>query len=210
MTRLCFADVETTGTDPDRHHLWEIGIVVRDIARDGDIDREYCWQITPDLSTADPGALRISRYYDRNQHSDEPVGTSYSPVHPAPEFRGFRETTVETAHSVANILSDAVLVAANVGFDAAFLDRFLRHNHQAPSWNYHLLEIESYAAGALGIEPPWRLDGLLDAFGIKVPEDQRLTARHTALGDALAVRDLYDACRDPEALAEARRPRGQQ
>jgi DNA polymerase III epsilon subunit-like protein len=105
---------------------------------------------------------------------------------------------------IAPMLADAVLVAANVGFDAAFLDRFLRRNGNAPAWNYHLAEVESYAAGVLGVDPPWKLDRFLDAFGIKVSEDQR----HTALGDALAVRDLWDACHDPARVADARAPRG--
>lgn len=42
MTALAIVDLETTGVSPDRHHLWEIGLIVRT----DDTDREYCWQVT--------------------------------------------------------------------------------------------------------------------------------------------------------------------
>ncbi|WP_267595513.1 hypothetical protein [Carbonactinospora thermoautotrophica] len=44
MTRLVFIDVETTGLEPDRHGVWEIGAIVR--TEDG--DHEYLWEVWPD------------------------------------------------------------------------------------------------------------------------------------------------------------------
>lgn len=187
MTRLVFADVETTGTDPSRHHLWELALVVRD---DTGPDDEYCWQVPADLSTADPAALRIGQYYWRNTAGPDYAWTIADAGADATDVPQTSADTV--ANIVAGVLAGAVLVAANVSFDAAFIDKFLRTNGQAPAWDYHLVEIESMAGGASGALPPWKFNQFLDAYGITVPEGRR----HTALGDALAVRDLYDAIRN--------------
>lgn len=184
MTTIAFVDLETTGTDPARHHLWEVAVITRGV--DGQ-DHEYCWQTRPDLSTADPMALKISRYYMRTAFDEDPVGESVKVAHPTSEASKI-PTVRELAAELAVLLDGAVLAAANVAFDAAFLDRFLRANGQAPAWDYHLLEIESYAAGALGMQPPWKLDRFATELGVKLPED-----RHTALADARLARDVYDA-----------------
>lgn len=190
MTKTVFADLETTGVSVDRHHLWEIGLIVRDDAG----DREYCWQVRPDLSTADPMALKIGGYYRRSAVTQNSPGVAWTivspdlPYDPTPgEVR--RQRTVDgLAADVARLLDGAVLAAANVAFDAAFLDKFLRANGHASAWDYHLLEIESYAAGAIGMAPPWKLDKLAAELGVTLPEE-----RHTALADARLARDVYDA-----------------
>lgn len=190
MTRTAWCDVETTGTDPFRHHLWEVALVVRD---DGEVDRDYCWQVRPDLTTADPMALKVGGYYRRNLAIRQ--GFGYVVAQPGttdtsgPDEAWRTVSAAEVAIEVAHLLDGAVLAAANVAFDAAFVAKFLRANGQAPTWDYHLLEMESYAAGALGVAPPWKLDRLLAEFGLTLSAEQR----HTALGDARAVRDLFDA-----------------
>jgi hypothetical protein len=63
--KLIFADVETVGTDPTRHGLWELALVVREIKADPATtadtctDTEYWWQTRPDLNAAEPMALKI-------------------------------------------------------------------------------------------------------------------------------------------------------
>lgn len=190
--KLVFLDLETTGTDPARHHLWEVAVILRpdaDVGQGWDV--EYCWQVCPDLSTADPMALKVGRYYERSTFEGGPVGEVHRLKHPDLERPGTDASeppdVLELAAELAWLLNGAVLAAANVGFDAAFLDRFLRANGQAPSWDYHLLEIESYAAGALAATPPWKLDKLATALGVDLPAE-----RHTALADARLVRDVLD------------------
>lgn len=202
MTGIAFLDLETTGTVPDRHHLWEVGLVFRK----NSTDQEYAWQTVPDLSTADPAALRVGRYYERLDPTlvAAPAGATRrltspaqraavraAPLNEAGAALDALTSRPQMAAELAQMLNGATVVAANVAFDTAFLDRFLRAYGQAPAWDYHLVEIESYAAGALGLEPPWKLGQFLTAFGVEVPVDDR----HTALGDARAVRDLYDAAR---------------
>ncbi|MGI5247557.1 3'-5' exonuclease [Dactylosporangium sp. CA-139066] len=184
--KLIFADCETTGVQPDRHGLWELALIVRE---DGKPDAEYAWQVRPDLTTADPMALKIGRYYERAYRvSDLPVGGAFELAHPTGESP-VRVLVEDIALDIAAMLDGATLAAANVAFDRDFIAAFLRANGQALACDYHLLEMESYAAGAFGWKPPWKLDRLLGAFGVVLPEADR----HTALGDARAVRDLFDA-----------------
>ena len=87
------------------------------------------------------------------------------------------------------LLDGATIVGAVPDFDARHLTRWLRANGQAATWHYHLVDVETLAAGALRKPPPWNFDELLATYGLTYDED----ARHTALGDARMVRDLYDA-----------------
>jgi DNA polymerase III epsilon subunit-like protein len=181
MTKIAFVDVETTGTDPNRHHLWEIGVILRENGR----DLEYCWQVWPDLTTADPMALKVNNFYTRCQVDKD--ADVHIAAHPDDAESNTRDWLT---FDLARLLNGAVLAAANVTFDAAFLDRFLRAHGHAPAWDYHLLEIESYAAGALGFTPPWKLDKLASALSVPLLGDKE---RHTALADARLVRDVFNA-----------------
>lgn len=181
---ICFIDVETTGTDPGVHRPWEIGLIVRAPFYE---DQEYCWLIDHqdlDFRTAVPKALDVGRFHARHPWANSLVT---DPV--------FRECAV--ADALVGMTAGAVLVGANVGsFDVPFLKAMFARCGLTPEWDYHYVEVESYAAGAVGLEPTWKLDILLGVYGIEVPDG----ARHTALGDARLERDLYDTAR-----AQARR-----
>jgi hypothetical protein len=62
VTALVFVDTETTGLDPDRHEVYEIGLI------DGNGAELHLWISDAPLQTADPIALRIGRYYERWPH----------------------------------------------------------------------------------------------------------------------------------------------
>lgn len=186
--KIAFVDVETTGTDPRHHEVWEIGIILRETETDtARRDTEYLWHLRPHLTLADPAALRIGRYYERSEVvtcEPETAVTLHGPM----ASPGTVIPSRQVARDLALMLDGAIIAAANVAFDAGFLTTLLRRYQQLPTWDYHLLEMESYAAGALGIPLPWKLPALLDAARITIPERNR----HTALGDARAIRDLYD------------------
>jgi hypothetical protein len=185
---LVFCDLETTGLADDCD-IWEIGLIQRLSNDDEHEDLEYRWLIRPDLTTAEPTGLRIGRYYDRiGILTLAAPGNGRCVDHPDPSMRTARSTATIAAE-VATLLDGNTIVGAVPDFDARHLTRWLRTNGQAATWHYHLVDVETFAAGALRLPPPWNFDKLLGEFGLAYDEADR----HTALGDARLVRDLYDA-----------------
>ncbi len=201
MTTLVFLDTETTGLDPDRHELWEIGCIVAG-HRVGDYNGEWWWQLQPNLATADPTGLRIGRYYEREQlwrATPAPAVVLASPQwnqeKRSQPYPSERASLGDIAQRLARILDGAHLVGAVPSFDAAFLAPFLRRHGQAPCWYYHLVDVEALAAGHVGAEPSWDSQELSRAVGVDPDEIQH----HTALGDARWAEAIYDAVMGGEA-----------
>lgn len=186
MTRLVFLDTETTGLDSDRHDIWELGMIVR--GENGQ-DVEHLWHLHPDMSKADPTGLRVGRFYERFRSFSSQAVKLVGPHVVAPLSYPFSEV----AHTVATYLDGAHLVGAVPDFDARFLTRFLRRNGQAPTWHYHLIDVEALTVGWLAgagtpIPPPWDSRAIAAGLGVQQSEDEK----HTALGDARFCRDVYD------------------
>lgn len=171
--RLVFIDTETTSLRPDRR-AWEIGYILR---APGVEDEEHTWFVNEgdlDLANADLMSLKIGRFHER--HPD------YSgPGSPASE-RDLMEI-------VEGDTRGAILVGAVPNFDAEVLAARMRAHGLCPAWHYHLIDVETLAAGHRGLRPPWGFDDILTAYGLTYDEADR----HTALGDARMARDLYDA-----------------
>src|SRR5690606_34858754 len=143
---IVFVDCETTGLDPGRHEIWELALIVD--------DEEHVWTMDVDLSKADPDALRVGRYYERER--ERGAGIPF-----------------EVATEVWYLTTNRALVGINPAFDAAFLTRFLRSHGCVPKWHYHVIDVKAVAAGALkerarqtgdggwspGI-PPWSTEDL--------------------------------------------------
>lgn len=219
-TTLAFVDTETTGLDPTRHHLWEVAVIIR---ADSAADHELSWRVRPDLTTADPNAMRFNRYYERiGELGNGPAGKAVLDVDSedgpvVPNYRRNPNAAVVAA-DLARLLSGAHLVGGNPAFDAAFLATFLYTNGQAPSWHYHLIDIGAMAQGyqhgrvreMLTADPklivsssilpqvPWKSDALSRQIGVN-PDDFE---RHAALGDARWVRAQWDAMTAPAAPKE--------
>jgi DNA polymerase III epsilon subunit-like protein len=185
MTNLVFIDTETTSLRADRR-AWEIALIVRD----GDEpDAEYAMLIDDsdlDLGNADLISLKIGRFYDRH-----------------PRYNGDLSVTLWSERTalqeVERQTRDAILVGAVPNFDAEVLGARMRAHGICPSWRYHLVDVETLAAGRLDTPPPWDFDKMLAAFGLVYDEADR----HTALGDARMVRDLYDVILGGAAPREA-------
>ncbi len=175
MTKLAFLDTETTSLNRRTRQAWDIAYILRESGRP---DAEHQMFVGVDLNKADPMSLKIGGYYDR---------------HPSPfgNWCGGDGAVSETAAAkkIAEDLRDAIIVGAVPSFDEETLANLLRQNWLAPTWHYHLVDVESLAAGALQLPPRWDFDSILDAYGLTYDEADR----HTALGDARMVRDLYDA-----------------
>lgn len=188
MSNLVFLDVETVSLTAAPGSVWEIAAVER--TPEG--DREWLWQVRPDLSFADPNALRIGKFYKRfkNYNAAEIQSPYRHDEGDTDERPGYARTTQPeiVASHLARMLDGATLVGACPWFDAAHLEAFLRAHGQAPSWHHRLCDVEALAAGRLRR----KVNGLNDAakaFGF----DWDYDAAHTALYDAQAARFVYDA-----------------
>lgn len=86
-----------------------------------------------------------------------------------------------------------VPIGHNIGFDVAFLRKlaFLSGRNQLPHLSHRVLDTHTmlYLLHLQGKVPETVLtsDGAFAHFGIKLPD----TKRHTAMGDALATRQLF-------------------
>jgi hypothetical protein len=86
-------------------------------------------------------------------------------------------------------LTGAIIAGANPGFDVRFLSNIF---HDRP-WHYRPLCVETYAAGALGLEVAVTLSGtaaMLRSMGFVVHQSE-----HTAQSDVQCARDVYIAAR---------------
>jgi DNA polymerase III epsilon subunit-like protein len=178
--RYVFLDTETTGLDPRRHEVWDLALIVRD--PDGlDLEMQNYVDVEH-LDRADPAALAVGRFWE--QHPDpmrsDLLRGKASPARPR----------WEVAEHLHYLLRDAVLIGFNPSFDAAFLSAMLRAEHLPEQpWKYRTVDVTTMLGGALGQPPPWSTNELLTKYDITVPPGHR----HTAIGDARAARDLFDA-----------------
>ena len=175
---LVFLDTETTSLRPDRR-IWEVAGIMRQPGT-GE-ESEFVYMITVgdlDLGNADKQSLEIGGFYKRHPQAamGRPTGIGKTRL----------EVNVMAALEVG--LRDAVIVGAVPNFDTEVIAARMRAHGLLPSWHYHLVDVETLAAGFLGIHPPWSFDQILAEFALAYDEADR----HTALGDARMVRDLYD------------------
>lgn len=211
MTRLCFIDTETTSLRPDRR-AWDIAIIVREDGKPADV--EHQWFVGSqdlDLGNADLISLSIGRFYER--HPD--VNPALVAGVPATRHSPHPEWENELMHEIEVLTRGAHLIGAVPNFDAEVLAARMRAHGICPSWHYHLICVETLAAGWLHrhaavlelreqkIEgarlracaaPPWKSDELAAELGVRISNDEE---RHTALGDARWARDIYDAATRP-------------
>src|SRR6266496_2958663 len=126
MTQLVFIDTETSGLDPERHEVWEIGCIVRG-STDESSNGEWLWQLKPDLAAADPTGLRVGRYYEREQlwrwGSSAIILASpwWNAEKRSVRYPAEATSRSEVAERLAKLLGGAHLVGAVPSFDAAFL-----------------------------------------------------------------------------------------
>lgn len=101
---------------------------------------------------------------------------------------------------------DAVVVGAVVAFDSQRLAAlFSRHRMPPPPWLYTVVDVCALGAGYLrargeAVEFPAQVEEIGRRLGIDVDGYER----HTAMGDALFVEDIFDRCTLRPAPAQLR------
>lgn len=193
MTRICFLDTETTGLQPHHHEVWEIAVISRALPGDGD-DVELMWHVRPDLTKADPTALRIGRFYERTAPLDAwtparpvPAGTARTPpLTRSPVSSTARTSSRPTRRSTWRSCSASCTATARP-----------RPGTTTSSTSGPSRSATSTARGAFGAGPapmPWSTERLAELVGVPA---QAAGSKHTALGDARWVRNLYDEVTRP-------------
>jgi hypothetical protein len=161
---IIFVDSETTGLDDRTQQITEFAWC----GLTGPSDRLVLPHFT---HGAEQAALDISGHHARELWDPSTWASKE-------DMLGLRTT-----------LTGATIAGANVGFDMRFLSNVF---HDRP-WHYRPLDVEAYAAGALGWERGRKLSDTaftLRAMGFTVHESD-----HTAQHDVLCARDVYIAAR---------------
>jgi hypothetical protein len=170
VTVLCFIDTESTGLDRDVHMPWEV-----------------CWwredesgpttSLLPHtLDRADPVALEINRYHEREIQPDWCDPDRWFDV-----------------ALLTRKLAGVTLVGSNPGFDAGMLGPLLR----GTPWHHRVINVADGAMFLFRWDRPSGLDKIATecrARGYVIPEPD-----HSAEGDVRATRAIYYALRDIRA-----------
>lgn len=175
---IAFVDTETLGLDPDRHAIWEVGLVLYDPEAETVVS-EHLWQLKltgEQLDAGDPIGMDIGgfnqRYYAQTA---VPVDVF---------LEQFIALTEDRTH----------LAGAVVSFDEERLRRLALSYGFEPDWHYHIIDVEAMALGVIWNDGqtfplPWKSDDVAAQFGVTITEEDR----HTALGDARWALRLYQA-----------------
>ncbi|MEV4472872.1 hypothetical protein [Nonomuraea sp. NPDC049504] len=179
MKKLAIVDLETTSLDERHGDLWEIGLIMRDLRQPIRTDREFWWQVRPDLGLADPNSVQVGKYYKRCRVVNKAIGGGRR-LAPTLDVSGspwMKEHTgmplaegdwymnadaVSIARTLAKELDGATIVANNPAFDRRFLDKFLRANGQILTAHHRMIDIRALLIGYV--------DGRLSAFDGKVED----------------------------------------
>lgn len=170
---LAFIDVETTGVDPEKHEIIELGVVlVKQLGEEGkdfEVISELDLKIKPEhIETADPQALKVNGY-DEGQWI-------------------FANTLKEAMTVFSEKTKDAIFVAHNITFDNAFIEKAFQKTGVLSQMFYPKIDTISVAYAKLHKNlkvEKFRLQKLCEYFGIQNNK------AHTALSDARATFEVY-------------------
>lgn len=180
---IVFLDVETTGNNPEVHEVAEVSMIYWGKPSDSEgsgighlIEERWVEQtffVPANLGKAQPDALRVNRLIQRG-YLDYLASVKQLPGDWPRAIR-------EAAAQVVTITAGKFLASDGVSFDVSFLKKLIRGAGLCHAWDRHQIDINSYAAGALGLQPPWKGKDLGKLLNVPEPGE---ADRHTALGDA--------------------------
>ncbi len=171
---LVSLDIETTGLDPARHEMWELALI------DVYTNVVIAFQLPATLKNADPAALVVGDYYERQDPTK--FFCKFGEEIQALAYLEQREAH-ERAAEIVKMTAGKTLLGACVHFDVSFLDPWLRMYGFVPAWSHRYLDLGSFFGGKLGMDSPASTHRMAEA----VPNDNP----HTALGDAAWNIEVY-------------------
>lgn len=152
-------DTETTGLDPQRDAVVQIGAV-----------------------RVLNSKIIAGEQFETLVNPGRPIPAASAAVHHITDQSVAKAPDFATASAAFHLYAkDAVLVAHNAPFDMAFLHRQAQLG--GPAWDHPILDTVHLSAVVFGGSAEHTLDAICARLNIQIPEDQR----HTALGDARAT-----------------------
>lgn len=175
IQNLAFIDTETTGTNPNKHEIIELALIIaRQIPREGkgpkiEIIAEYEWKIKPErIEDAEEDALRIN---------------------------GYNEVDWMFALSLKSVMEDfskktegCIFVSHNLTFDFNFIDKAFEKTGVENNMHYGKLDTISIAFARL--YDATQADKFSLKFLCELLKIQNQKA-HTALADTRALVEVY-------------------
>lgn len=175
LHNLAFIDTETTGTDPNKHEIIELAVIIaRQVPREGrgpklEIIEEIEWKIKPEhLETADEVALRVNGYNE----VDWMFASELKPV----------------MEQFAKKVQSCSFVSHNIVFDYGFVTKAFEKTGVENNMHYVKLDTISLAFARLYDAPQ------ADKFSLKALCELlkvENSKAHTALADTRALVAVY-------------------
>ena len=172
--KLVAIDVETSGINPFRHQILSLALVPLDRSKS---------PLELYINEGEPEWQRIAAdYFEESRPAWEAYGRSAS------------EACAALSSYIGTVFGEQITVVGhNVGFDVAFLRQlaFRAGLDQLPLISHRVIDTHTllYLLYLSGVIPEDALssDGAFRHFDIR----PQASARHTAIGDALATRELF-------------------
>ncbi len=185
IKNVVILDTETGGLDPLTHSMMTIGLVSGDGTHQTEI-----WVAEPEI-IADPRALAVNRL--------DPAEVAREGVTPSAAC----DAVDSFLWAVDPIAGRPMVVGHNVAFDNAFMRRMytMAGRPVNPAFSHRTIDTHTllWSLMTVGKLPPGvnGSDAAFKHFDVSPPPE----LRHTALGDAIATRDLFEqllVCLDSE------------
>jgi len=174
LKKLVFIDVETTGFNPTKHEIVELGAVVAEPQgsyRDLRVIHELDIKVKPErIEDADPGALRVNGYNEKEWM--------------------FAHSLEEAMKELSQKAKGCAMVAHNISFDYGFINRAYEVTGVENSMHYQKFDTLSIAFAKLNRDPDLKnlsLKALCELYGVV---NERA---HTALADTRATMEVFVA-----------------
>lgn len=165
---LAFIDLETTGLDPEKHEIIEIGALIVKQPELKIID-ELDIKVKPlHIETADPEALRINGYRESDWL--------------------FAADLAQAIKLLAEKTENAVMVAQNVAFDWSFLNKAFRKTEIINKMHYHKLDLISIAYAKLYKDEKLERYNLRELARFFEVENEKA---HSAMSDIRTTFEIY-------------------